>query len=52
MGKRKKSSRKPGPKKTRQALGSVNRSFSTPLVPMDDLQILPLLAYSAITTTQ
>lgn len=52
MGKRKKSSRKPGPKKTKQALGSVNHLFSAPLIPMDDLQIPPLHAYSAITTTQ
>ncbi len=37
MGKRKKSSRKPGPKKKRDPLGSVNRLFSAPHVPMDDL---------------
>lgn len=37
MGKRKKSSRKPGQKKKREPLGSVNCSFSAPHVPMDDL---------------
>jgi Transcription elongation factor Elf1 like len=37
MGKRKKSSRKPGPKRKRDPLGSVNCSLSAQHVPMDDL---------------
>ena len=37
MGKRKKSSRKPGPKKRREPLGSVNCSFFTSHVLTDDL---------------